>query len=124
MVELRTFIGFADMSAKQTFARFVHRYMRVAALLVLSLLTVSVFAQGVPQLRLRRQPVRIQVRHADPWAIKTLLEGGQLQSPELSTILALMGSAPPANGNGTPLFPDGKFIVNPADNSLWFIPTN
>ncbi|MBC8066138.1 MAG: hypothetical protein H7Y17_15000, partial [Chlorobia bacterium] len=87
-------------------------------------------------------------RHADPWAVKVLLEGGDLRHPELSTILALMGGGGqgglgggrgaggqgqggqgglggPGGGNGTsPLFPDGKFIVNPGDNSLWFIPNN
>jgi hypothetical protein len=90
--------------------------------LVSIVLATSAFAQNI-QIKVKRQPVQLRVRHADPWAIKTLLEGGQLRSPELSTILALMGGQPPAgNNNGTPLFPDGKFVVNPGDNTLWFIP--
>ena len=84
--------------------------------------TAAMSLAQIPRITLRRQPVRIQVRNADPWAIKTMLEGGQIQSPELSTILALMGGQPPASNGGSPLFPDGKFVVNPADNSLWFIP--
>ena len=96
--------------------------MRFAALFAFLALTTVGMCQVVPRITIRPQPVRIQVRHADPWAIKTLLDGGQLQSPELSTILALMGQAPPTNNSGSALFPDGRFMVNPADNSLWFIP--
>ena len=97
--------------------------MRFTAALVCILLAGICSAQ-VPVLRIRKQPVRIPVRHADPWAVKTMLEGGQLQFPELSTILALMGRAPPASSGGTSLIEDGKLVVNPADNSLWFIPNN
>lgn len=127
--------------------------MKLAAIALLGLVAVTAFGQAVPQLRIKRQPVQIKIRHADPWAVKTLLEGGELRHPELSTILALMGGrggqggqaggqqggpnrgqgggtgqgntggTPGTGGSGvSPLFPDGKFIVNPADNSLWFIP--
>lgn len=127
--------------------------MKLATVALISLAAVTGFSQGVPQLRVKRQPIQIKIRHADPWAVKTLLEGGELRHPELSTILALMGGgtgggagAPGGaggaggqgqgggrgtgqpgqggqGGNGTsPLFPGGKFIVNPGDNSLWFIP--
>lgn len=130
------------------------KYMKLAAIALISLAAVTAFSQGVPQLRVKRQPIQIKIRHADPWAVKTLLEGGELRHPELSTILALMGGGPGGGGgagggapggaggaggqgqsggrgagqpgqggNGTsPLFPGGKFIVNPGDNSLWFIP--
>ncbi len=107
--------------------------MRIAAIALLGLAAVTAFGQVVPQLRIKRQPVQIKIRHADPWAVKTLLEGGELRHPELSTILALMGGgqgqgqpgagAPGQGGNANNgLFPDGKFIVNPGDNTLWFIP--
>lgn len=121
--------------------------MRFAAIALMGLIAVSAVGQVVPQLRIKRQPVQIRIRHADPWAVKTLLEGGELRHPELSTILALMGGGPGGGGAGapggagqgggrgqgagqpgqagsgaSPLFPGGKFIVNPGDNSLWFIP--
>lgn len=128
--------------------------MKLAAIALVGLAAVTAFGQGVPQLRVKRQPVQIKIRHADPWAVKTLLEGGDLRHPELSTILALMGGGPGGGGAGapggaggaggqgqgggrgagqpgqggqggsgtSPLFPGGKFIVNPGDNSLWFIP--
>lgn len=93
----------------------------------LAIAVIAIAASGVAAaqnftLRVPRQPIQIRVRHADPWAVKTLLEGGQLRSPEISTVMALMGVPQNNQGTGTPLFPDGKFIVNPGDNSLWFIP--
>jgi hypothetical protein len=138
--------------------------MRIAALAFLALAAVSAFAQ-VPNLRVKKQAVRIYIRHADPWAVKTLLEGGELRHPELSTILNLMGmnggggAGGPGgnlggNGNGAGgrggggaaglgggggaaglggggsntggggLYPDGRFFINPGDNSLWFIPND
>lgn len=98
--------------------------MRSLALIALGVILMPfAFGQG-SQIKLRRQPVQIRVRHADPWAIKAMLEGQSLQFPELSTVLAVMGMPPQASQGGKPLFDDGKFIVNPADNSLWFIPDN
>lgn len=72
------------------------------------------------------RPVRIAIRHADPWFIKFFLEGRQLQSPEISTIM-LIGGAPPGAAQGMQqganvFFSGGKLLVNPTDNSLWFIP--
>lgn len=95
--------------------------MKTVTCLALALAFGLATAQ-VPRIVLRKQPIRIQIRHADPWAVKVLLEGGELRSPELSTILALMGGQPPASNGGNSLYPDGKFMVNPGDNSLWFIP--
>jgi len=99
--------------------------MRSLALIALGIaLMPFAFGQG-SQVKVRRQPVQIRVRHADPWAIKALLEGQSITAPELSTVLALMGMpAGATQGSGKPLFDDGKFIINPADNSLWFIPDN
>jgi hypothetical protein len=68
------------------------------------------------------QPVRIQIRHADPWLVKAMLEGLMVRSPEISSVIAIGGPNPITNGTGTPLIPNGTFMVNPADNSLWFIP--
>ena len=85
-----------------------------AALLALSL---AVAASASAQAR----PVRIPIRHADPWAIKAMLEGRPIVSPELSTVLLLGGQAPAGTAVNA-LFRNGRFVVNPADNSLWFIP--
>lgn len=67
-------------------------------------------------------PIRIPVRHADPWAIKFMLEGQSLISPEVSTILAFNGIAPAAGAIANALFRNGILVVNAADNSLWFFP--
>ncbi len=81
-------------------------------------LALAVAALGAAQ-----DPIRLKIRHADPWAVKALLEGFQLRSPELSTIAlitgngGLMGAAA-----GQAFFKSGRFMVNPTDNSLWFIP--
>ena len=95
--------------------------MKWGICILAGILAASAVAQ-IPRITIRRQPVRIQVRHADPWMIKSLLEGGQIQSPELSTILALMGGQPPQGNGSNSLVTDGKLMVNPTDNSLWFIP--
>lgn len=95
--------------------------MKWGICILAGVMAASTVAQ-IPRITVRRQPIRIQIRHADPWAVKVMLEGGQLQSPELSTILALMGGQPPQSNGGNSLYADGKFIVNPGDNSLWFIP--
>ena len=98
--------------------------MRSLALIALGLLVMP-FASGQGiQIKVRRQPVQIRVRHADPWAIKAMLEGQSLAAPELSTVLAIMGMPAQAAQGGKPLFDDGHFIVNPGDNSLWFFPDN
>ena len=69
-----------------------------------------------------RTPIRIPVRHADPWVVKFMLEGTSVVMPEMSTIFGLFG-APPQSAQGVNgLFSGGHFIVNPTDNSLWWYP--
>jgi hypothetical protein len=96
--------------------------MRSVCIAILSLFAIAmVSAQGeLP--KAHRQAVQLRVRHADPWAVKALMEGQQIMSPEISTILNLMGMPPQMSQGANGLFNDGKFIVNPADNSLWFFP--
>lgn len=68
------------------------------------------------------RPVKFPVLSADPWLIKTLLEGGQADTPELS-LLWLMRGAPRNTGrNGKGLLEGGHLMVNPTDNALWWIP--
>ena len=67
-------------------------------------------------------PVRIPIRHADPWLVKGLIEGQPLMSPELGTIFGLFGAPPGAAGQVNSLFKGGHFLVNPTDNSLWWYP--
>lgn len=68
------------------------------------------------------RPIRITIRHADPWFVVRMLEGVQVQFPELST-LQIPGLLAPPGGTGLALF-KGKFVVNPTDNSIWFYPEN
>ncbi len=75
----------------------------------------------------RKMPIRIAVRHADPYMIKALLEGRSVSAPEISTIMGMMGmnggasqSAQQGLDQANAIFKDGFFIVNPTDNSLWF----
>ena len=88
-----------------------------------ALLITCSFGQG-DRITIRRQPVQIRIRHADPWAVKAMLEGQSINSPEISTVMALMGMPQQATQTTKGLFDDGKLLVNPADNSLWFIPNN
>ncbi len=69
-------------------------------------------------------PVKFPIRHADPWAVKAMIEGLNIKSPELSTVMNMLGGRPPAaQGNSTsPLLKDGYLVVNPTDNSLWWYP--
>lgn len=71
-------------------------------------------------------PVRIPIRHADPWFVKAMMEGEQLRFPEISTIMAISGMGPggmqAGRQAGNALFSGGKLVVNPTDNSLWFFP--
>ncbi len=70
------------------------------------------------------QLVRIPVRHADPWAIKAMMEGRPIVSPELSTLLNMMGQtgAAVAVAATSNLLMGGVLFVNPTDNSLWWTP--
>ncbi len=92
--------------------------MRAAFLSLVALLSASAFAQTSPR------PIRIPVRHADPWAIKALMEGRPLVSPEVSTILLLSGQPAMAGAvaAASNLLMGGTLFVNPTDNSLWWIP--
>jgi len=74
-----------------------------------------------------RVPVKLQIHHADPWAVKAMLEGSNLTQPEISTLWGVRGG--PKSGGGTgqqgggsPLLQDGFLVVNPTDNSLWWYP--
>lgn len=69
-----------------------------------------------------KRAFRIPVRHADPWFLKGILEGQPLVSPELGTIMGLFGAPQQAAGQVNGLFQNGKILVNPTDNSLWFYP--
>ena len=71
-----------------------------------------------------RTLIRIPVRHADPYAIKAMLEGKPIVSPEVSTIMLRMGQtgAAAAMASGADLLMGGVLFVNPTDNSLWWYP--
>jgi len=64
--------------------------------------------------------VKIQVRHADPCLIVALIQGMQVQSPELSTILNFAGI--PTTIPDDAFVPKGRMIVDPTDNSIWYLP--
>jgi hypothetical protein len=84
-------------------------------LAICALIALSAFAAA-------QRPVRIPVRHADPWAIKAMMEGRPIVSPEISTLLLLTGQtgAAAAVTAGSNLLMDGILFVNPTDNSLWW----
>lgn len=90
------------------------------AILMLGLTSVP---QGAPDpLAPLGIPVRIQVYHADPYLIVSLLEGRQVPFPEMST-LAIFRFQPRQGGQqGQGFYPEGTFIVNPTDNSIWYLP--
>ena len=92
--------------------------MRLASLIALALTSVSAMGQTSPR------PVRIAVRHADPWAIKAMMEGGSIVSPEISTLLNRLGqpAAAAAVAGASNLLMGGVLFVNPTDNSLWWVP--
>lgn len=98
--------------------------MKAITAMLLLVASAGAWTQSAPT------PVRIPVRHADPWLIKALLEGREVRTPEISTVAALMGmaagpgggAAAGAAGAGIPLFTGGRFVINPADNSLWWFP--
>lgn len=89
--------------------------MRALVLSALALLSAVASAQ---------RPIRIPVRHADPWAIKAMMEGRPIVSPELSQLLLLGGQTGTAAAvaAGANLLMDGILFVNPTDNSLWWYP--
>ena len=94
--------------------------MRYLTLLCALSLAGAAVAQTVPQ----RTPVptRMEIRHADPWFVKAMLEGRGVVSPELSTVFGFMGFPPSTGDAVNALFKGGRLVVNPTDNSLWFFP--
>ena len=93
--------------------------------LALALIATSATFATVGKQTDNRAPVKLKMRHADPWAVKALLEGRSISEPELST---LWGVSPGKTGgqsntpSNSPLVRDGTLVVNPTDNSLWWFP--
>ena len=78
---------------------------------------------AVPALASAQRFYRIPVRHADPYAIKAMMEGRPLTSPEISTIAALTGqTGMGAAVTAANLAQGGTFFVDPTDNSLCWVP--
>ncbi len=76
----------------------------------------SSFAQGQPF-------IKVRVYHADPWAVKALLEGVAFNQPELSTILGFAGVPDKESSLIESIFGGkGRLVVNSTDNSILFIP--
>ena len=70
-----------------------------------------------------RGPFRFRVLHADPWTIKAMIEGTATRSPETSTLPGFGGPiAKAANAAVNRVLRDGYLVVNPTDNSLWYVP--
>jgi len=90
--------------------------MKLFASLLLVGLAGSLFAQGPTFYKIR-------VLHADPWAIKAMIEGTPINRPELSTILGFAGVPDKDSALIEEMFGGkGRIEVNPTDNSLIFIP--
>lgn len=68
------------------------------------------------------RPIKFQIRHADPWMIAALLQGQPVSQPEISTLFGFLAPPPPPVNNVGSLLPPGRIIINPADNTIWFIP--
>jgi hypothetical protein len=67
--------------------------------------------------------MRIYVMHADPWAVKALIEGTPISQPELSTILGFAGIPSKESSFIESIFGgQGTLVVNPTDNSILFFP--
>ncbi len=71
---------------------------------------------------LQEPPRKFPVMSADPYLIKTLLEGGQADAPEMSTLWLLRGMPRNTGAGGKGLLDGGHLIVNPTDNALWWFP--
>lgn len=71
-----------------------------------------------------KAPYKIQIRHADPWMIKAMIEGMPIRTPEMSTLPGFAGiAAGGAASAASSLLKDGFLVVNPTDNSLWYFPS-
>jgi len=95
---------------------------KIVLAMLVGIWALSTVAQQLPLPRHRLDPVRIPIRHADPWYVLAMIQGTPVISPELSTILGFAGLPQGMAGAGNSLFSGGRFNVNPTDNSLWFYP--
>ncbi|HWA81809.1 MAG TPA: hypothetical protein VG820_00135 [Fimbriimonadaceae bacterium] len=94
---------------------------RIAPLVAALCLATGAFAQARPIGE--NGVIRIRIQHADPWAVKALLEGTQITQPELSAILGFAGIPDKDSELIQSIFGSkGRLVVNPTDNSLLFIP--
>lgn len=96
-------------------------------LAVASMCFSAALASGGKRQTDSRVPVKLPIRHADPWAVKAMIEGSSITQPELSTIMGVLGGtattgANNRQGGNSPLLQDGFLVVNPTDNSLWWYP--
>lgn len=97
--------------------------MRVALALVVA--GIGTYAHAAQASSVKLRPHRFEVLHGDPWAIKAMLEGTPLRSPEIGVLLSMGGAgaglaAGAASQNA--LFKSGTLMVNPTDNSIWWFP--
>ncbi len=102
------------------------RYV-LSLILLPSLVSIALCTGGTKAQIDNRVPVKFQIRHADPWAVKAMIEGSAITQPELSTLLGVRGGSNNQGGNNTqnqnsPNLKDGFLVVNPTDNSLWWYP--
>jgi len=90
------------------------------------LLALGAFAQSASAQTISLSPTRtaakIAIHHADPWMVKAMLEGMQVNSPEIGSIAGLGGVMARAASTAAAYFQDGYLVVNPTDNSLWYFP--
>jgi hypothetical protein len=94
--------------------------MKTALTLVLTLAIAGVgFAQTPNH---SKAPIRLKIRHADPWFVKAMLEGIAVSAPEMSSRPGFQGLGNAATQGLGKLLKNGRLIVNPTDNSLWFFP--
>jgi len=87
-----------------------------------TLVALSFLALGSAYSQDPRAPYRIQIHHADPWAVKAMLEGMQITTPEISSIPGFKGITAAAGASMNKLLKSGYLVVNPTDNSLWLFP--
>jgi hypothetical protein len=80
---------------------------------------VPSFAQGTP---LGGGVLKFRLIHADPWAVKSLLQGMPLISPEISTVLGFAGVPDQESQLLKQFLGEGRLQVNPTDNSILWIP--
>ncbi len=96
--------------------------VRILFAIVAMASTTIVFAQSSTVLPVKRTPFRLKIRSADPWFVKAMLEGLPMTQSEISTIPGFGGLGSAVSQGMSKMFEGGHLIVNPTDNSLWFIP--